>query len=149
MEENETWEEVVRRWNLNEAQEEAALAPIMTREDVTPIWGPAGTGKTKTSMAIVNAAVAIGRKVLVCGPLHKSVDEAMTKLKQFQTFNINMVRFKGNAYAKDWSEEQGDDSGENQQDPTWQMVLWAFIRQVGQRGDTVHNDKAYNKLKFS
>ena len=76
-------ESLPRRWaaggpgpeasvRLNE--EQTAAAEMAAREAVTWIWGPPGTGKTRTLGAIAAMQSKLGRRVLCLGPSNTSVD---------------------------------------------------------------------------
>lgn len=61
---------------LNEFQEVAASRALRAR-DVYCIHGPPGTGKTRTLMAIVQQAVADGKRVLACAHSNQAVDNLL------------------------------------------------------------------------
>ncbi|KAF2421574.1 hypothetical protein EJ08DRAFT_493202 [Tothia fuscella] len=71
---------ILRQWGLNSGQMDAVKA-IFGDNDVTNVWGPAGTGKTLTTQATTDALTSVGLKCMVTGPSHQSVDQAMAKLK--------------------------------------------------------------------
>lgn len=103
---------VIQNHGLNEMQRKAALELLDPNNDSGCMveWGPPGTGKTKTSAAIVDAMVTIGRKVIVAGPSNKSVDEGLTKLLRHHQGSgrtkppkidlKRVVRFKGASFEK-------------------------------------------------
>ena len=61
---------------LNEFQQVAASRALRAR-DVYCIHGPPGTGKTRTLMAIVQQAVADGKRVLACAHSNQAVDNLL------------------------------------------------------------------------
>jgi hypothetical protein len=61
---------------LNEFQAVAASRALRAR-DVYCIHGPPGTGKTRTLMAIVEQAVADGKRVLACAHSNQAVDNLL------------------------------------------------------------------------
>lgn len=71
--------EDVRR-PLNE--EQAAAVQIAFRSPLSVIAAPAGTGKTVTLGAIVEAAYRAGMRVLVCAPSHVAVDLTMMQVAE-------------------------------------------------------------------
>ena len=62
----------------NEPQEKAIKASI--NNSLCIIWGPPGTGKTRTIAKLVEAHLNIGRKVLLVSHANNAVDEAMIKI---------------------------------------------------------------------
>ncbi|MEM7114136.1 MAG: AAA domain-containing protein [Chloroflexota bacterium] len=58
---------------LNEVQK-TAVSHAMSAQDVALIHGPPGTGKTTTLVAVVQAAVQRGERVLACAPSNMGVD---------------------------------------------------------------------------
>jgi hypothetical protein len=109
--EKSTYSVTIKKHNLNKYQRDAANDLTAIGSDCTGIWGPAGAGKTATSMAATHALIKAtkGRPVdkryraMVTGPSHKSVDEAMSKMinyiDQHSSVDIKICRFKG-AYYK-------------------------------------------------
>ena len=75
--------DVGRLDGLNDSQEKAAAFAI--ERGLTLIWGPPGTGKTKTLAAIIHgvarhaAAKNQPLRVLVTGPTYKAVEEVMER----------------------------------------------------------------------
>ena len=57
------------------------------------LQGPPGTGKTQTTVAMIDGLVRVGEKVMVTGPSHGSVDEAMKKAVASGRFaEVKMLR---------------------------------------------------------
>ena len=63
--------------NSNTEQKIAILKSIS--QEVTFIWGPPGTGKTKTLSSILNAMIAAGKSVLLVANTNAAVDEILRK----------------------------------------------------------------------
>lgn len=78
---------------LNDSQEEAAAFAI--ERGLTLIWGPPGTGKTKTLAAIIHgmarqaAATNQPLRVLVTGPTYKAVEEVMERAARNMGLDAN------------------------------------------------------------
>jgi superfamily II DNA or RNA helicase len=70
---------VVCRRDLNSNQNDAVKASI--RNPLTCIWGPPGTGKTHTIIAIIQELLNRfpERRVLVTAPTHNAVDNVLRK----------------------------------------------------------------------
>ena len=66
---------------LNEVQQTAVCRAIAA-QDVAIIHGPPGTGKTTTLVAVVQAAVQRGDRVLACAPSNMGVDNLALGLLQ-------------------------------------------------------------------
>ncbi|CAK9150158.1 unnamed protein product [Ilex paraguariensis] len=70
--------EAIRLSNLDESQEDAVLRCIATREcdhknTVKLIWGPPGTGKTKTVASLLFALLGLKCRTLGCAPTNITV----------------------------------------------------------------------------
>ena len=63
--------------NSNIDQKRAILRSMS--QEVTFIWGPPGTGKTKTISSILNALIAAGKSVLLVANTNAAVDEILRK----------------------------------------------------------------------
>ncbi len=81
--------DVKRLDELNDSQERAAAFAI--ERGLTLIWGPPGTGKTKTLAAIIHgmarqaAATNQPLRVLVTGPTYKAVEELMERVARYMS----------------------------------------------------------------
>jgi hypothetical protein len=70
--------------NLNNSQQRAVRDAVTNRLAV--IWGPPGTGKTKTLVGLIHAAAreasdqSRGVKILVSGPTYKAVEQLIVRL---------------------------------------------------------------------
>jgi hypothetical protein len=63
---------------MNRAQAEAVASAL--GRDTTFIWGPPGTGKTRTIGAIGNELLRAGRSVLIVSHTNSAVDQALLKV---------------------------------------------------------------------
>ncbi|XP_023636124.1 regulator of nonsense transcripts 1 homolog [Capsella rubella] len=78
--------DIMRSSNLNSSQESAILACLETRQihdktsSVKLIWGPPGTGKTKTVATLLFALLNQGCKTVVCAPTNTAVVGVATRL---------------------------------------------------------------------
>jgi hypothetical protein len=59
-------------------EQKIAILKSMSQE-VTFIWGPPGTGKTKTLGSVLNAMIAAGKSVLLTANTNSAVDEILKK----------------------------------------------------------------------
>ena len=73
---------------LNGAQQ-TAVSHAMAAADVAVIHGPPGTGKTTTLVALIQAAVQQGERVLACAPSNMAVDNLCVGLLNA---NMSIVR---------------------------------------------------------
>jgi hypothetical protein len=70
--------------SLNQSQERAVRDALVSRLAV--IWGPPGTGKTKTLVGLIHALAREasdkdrGLKILISGPTYKSVEQIVSRL---------------------------------------------------------------------
>ncbi|KAI3980154.1 hypothetical protein MKX01_033295 [Papaver californicum] len=72
-------------FNLNESQLHAVLQSLATsfcshKNTVKLIWGPPGTGKTKTIGVLLSALLKLKCKTLTCAPTNTAVVEVTTRL---------------------------------------------------------------------
>ena len=75
---------VIRSFDLNDAQEEGVLSCIAAREcshknTVKLIWGPPGTGKTKTASSLLFALLKRRCRTLTCAPTNVAVLELTSR----------------------------------------------------------------------
>ncbi|KAI3874286.1 hypothetical protein MKW92_045182 [Papaver armeniacum] len=83
-------------FDLNESQLHAVLRSIATsscshKNSVKLIWGPPGTGKTKTIGVLLSALLKLKCKTLTCAPTNTAVVEVTTRLMSIvkQTLESN------------------------------------------------------------
>ncbi|XP_050226216.1 uncharacterized protein LOC126676130 [Mercurialis annua] len=98
----------IRSFDLNESQEEAVLSCIAMREcyhqnKVKLIWGPPGTGKTKTVASLLFALLKRKCKTLTCAPTNVAILEVTTRLMslvmpslEYQTYGLGDIVLYGN-----------------------------------------------------
>ncbi|KAL0712848.1 hypothetical protein Bca4012_019826 [Brassica carinata] len=88
--------DILRSTNLNSSQESAVLSCLETRSfsektSVKLIWGPPGTGKTKTVATLLFTVLNLGCKTVVCAPTNTAVVGVASRLlalvKQFSSSN--------------------------------------------------------------
>ncbi|KAF2538859.1 hypothetical protein F2Q68_00020570 [Brassica cretica] len=77
--------DIIRSTNLNASQESAVLSFLETRTfsektSVKLIWGPHGTGKTKTVATLLFALLNLGCKTVVCAPTNTAVVGVASRL---------------------------------------------------------------------
>jgi len=63
---------------LNELQKDAVSKSL--RESVLYLWGPPGTGKTKTLGVCIESLVKLNKKILICSNTNQAVDQVLLKL---------------------------------------------------------------------
>ncbi|WZY74076.1 hypothetical protein YC2023_006316 [Brassica napus] len=88
--------DMIRSANLNSSQESAVSSCLETRNlrdktCVKLIWGPPGTGKTKTVATLLFALLNLGCKTVVCAPTNTAVAEVASRL---------LVLFKGSSSSE-------------------------------------------------
>ncbi|XP_020084770.1 LOW QUALITY PROTEIN: uncharacterized protein LOC109707703 [Ananas comosus] len=79
----------LHNFGLDESQLNAALACISSRQNhgvsINLIWGPPGTGKTKTSSALLWTMLTMKCRTLACAPTNTAVVELASRLlRQFR-----------------------------------------------------------------
>lgn len=72
--------EAIAKRDLNHKQAEALSRSLA--QEVTFIWGPPGTGKTKTIAVIMDSFIGVGKAVLLTAHTNAAVDEALLKLAE-------------------------------------------------------------------
>jgi senataxin len=76
---------MISSYNLNDSQEAAVFSCIAMRDcnhqnPVNLIWGPPGTGKTKTVGVLLHALLKMKCRTLTCAPTNIAVMEVTTRL---------------------------------------------------------------------
>lgn len=77
---------IVQSQNLNESQKDAVLSCVAVREchhneTVKLIWGPPGTGKTKTVASLLFSLLKLKTRTLTCAPTNTAVLEVAARLQ--------------------------------------------------------------------
>lgn len=77
--------DIIRSTNLNSSQESAVLSCLERRSSsekpsLKLIWGPPGTGKTKTVATLLFALLNLGCKTVVCAPTNTAVVGVASRL---------------------------------------------------------------------
>ncbi|XP_023635045.1 uncharacterized ATP-dependent helicase C29A10.10c [Capsella rubella] len=77
--------DIIRLAKLNSSQEAAILGCLKTRncnhkKSVKLIWGPPGTGKTKTVATLLSVLLKLKCKTVVCAPTNTAVVEVASRL---------------------------------------------------------------------
>ncbi|KAK4278100.1 hypothetical protein QN277_015992 [Acacia crassicarpa] len=99
---------VIRSQHLNESQKEAVISSVAMRkchhnQSVKLIWGPPGTGKTKTVASMLFALLKLKTRTLTCAPTNTAVLEVAARLRglvedqlQFDTYGLGDIVLFGN-----------------------------------------------------
>lgn len=90
---NTILQDVIRSSNLNESQATAVLSCTSTRDcshenNVKLIWGPPGTGKTKTVGSLLLALLRMKCRTLTCASTNIAVLEILTRLLSLVTESL-------------------------------------------------------------
>lgn len=83
---------------LNSAQQ--AAVRIAAHSPLSFIWGPPGTGKTRTIGALVGALRDQGKRVLVLSPYNVAVDEAVLSVARWEPDRLDGVIRVGRSSAQ-------------------------------------------------
>ncbi|KAI9100095.1 hypothetical protein K1719_024313 [Acacia pycnantha] len=98
----------IRSHNLNESQKEAVISSVAMckchhNHTVKLIWGPPGTGKTKTVASMLFALLKLKTRTLTCAPTNTAVLEVAARLRglveeqlQFDTYGLGDIVLFGN-----------------------------------------------------
>jgi hypothetical protein len=109
---------------LNPSQRRAVATAVQS--DVAFIWGPPGTGKTRTLGHVVAELVARGQRLLITSTTHAAVDQALAKLHAMPELGEAFERGSIVRYGRTESETYG-----------------ASVREVvSRRGETLAEDYA-------
>jgi senataxin len=84
---------MISSYNLNDSQEAAVLSCIGMRDcnhqnPVNLIWGPPGTGKTKTVGLLLHALLKMKCRTLTCAPTNIAVLEVTTRLLSSAMYSL-------------------------------------------------------------
>ncbi|XP_027334128.1 uncharacterized protein LOC113848912 [Abrus precatorius] len=77
---------IIQSQNLNESQKNAVLSCVTMREchhndNIKLIWGPPGTGKTKTVASLLFSLLKLKTRTLTCAPTNTAVLEVASRLQ--------------------------------------------------------------------
>ncbi|KAL5170751.1 putative helicase MAGATAMA 3 [Glycine soja] len=77
---------IIRSQNLNQSQKEAVVSCVTSREchhndTIKLIWGPPGTGKTKTVASLLFSLLKLKARTLACAPTNTAVLEVAARLQ--------------------------------------------------------------------
>jgi senataxin len=101
-------QDMISSYNLNDSQEAAVLSCIGMRDcnhqnPVKLIWGPPGTGKTKTVGVLLHALLKMKCRTLTCAPTNIAVLEVTTRLLrlvrdslEYDTYGLGDIVLFGN-----------------------------------------------------
>lgn len=99
---------IIRSQNLNQSQKEAVVSCVTSREchhndTIKLIWGPPGTGKTKTVASLLFSLLKLKTRTLACAPTNTAVLEVAARLQNLvkeslecDTFGIRDIVVFGN-----------------------------------------------------
>ncbi|KAH0685305.1 hypothetical protein KY290_016582 [Solanum tuberosum] len=109
---------IIQSFGLDGAQQEAVLSCIATKECVHRnmvklIWGPPGTGKTKTVASLLYVLLKMKCRTLTCAPTNVAVLGVVKRLMQhvrdgleFDTYGLGDIILFGNAKRMNISEHE-------------------------------------------
>ena len=97
----------IRSWDLNESQKDAIESCIRAREcrhqnTVKLIWGPPGTGKTKTVGFLLYLLLRMKCRTLTCAPTNNAVLQVTKRLvenvksAEYDTYGLGDIVLSGN-----------------------------------------------------
>lgn len=64
--------------NLKERQKEAVC--LVLANEITYLWGPPGTGKTRTLSVLIDELFQRGKRILICSNTNRAVDQVLFRL---------------------------------------------------------------------
>ncbi|CAH8273129.1 unnamed protein product [Arabidopsis lyrata] len=119
---NSVWD-IMRSAKLNPSQESAILSCLETRNlrdktSVKLIWGPPGTGKTKTVATLLFALLNLSCKTVVCAPTNTAVVEVASRLlalfketssSEHSTYGLGNIVLVGNRVRMGIDDRGNDD----------------------------------------
>ncbi|CAL9232955.1 unnamed protein product [Arabidopsis halleri] len=119
---NSVWD-IMRSAKLNPSQESAILSCLETRNlrdktSVKLIWGPPGTGKTKTVTTLLFALLNLSCKTVVCAPTNMAVVEVASRLlalfkksssSEHSTYGLGNIVLVGNRNRMGIDDRGNDD----------------------------------------
>ncbi|KAG7986340.1 hypothetical protein I3843_03G074500 [Carya illinoinensis] len=100
--------DLIYSYNLNDSQKAAVLSSVHMRDcchqnTVKLIWGPPGTGKTKSAVCLLLALLKMKCRTLTCAPTNIAVVEVTTRLRssvgetlEYDTYGLGDIVLFGN-----------------------------------------------------
>ncbi|KAI9118448.1 hypothetical protein K1719_010780 [Acacia pycnantha] len=104
-----TTQSIIRSQNLNESQKDAVASCVALREcshknTLKLIWGPPGTGKTKTVASLLYSLLKLKTRTLTCAPTNTAVLEVADRLQRiakdslkYDTYGFGDIVLFGNS----------------------------------------------------
>ncbi|XP_061360505.1 helicase sen1-like [Gastrolobium bilobum] len=101
-------ENIIQSQNLNESQKDAVLSCVTMKEchhnkTIKLIWGPPGTGKTKTVASLLFSLLKLKTRTLTCAPTNTAVLEVAARLQnlvkkslEYDTYGFGDIVVFGN-----------------------------------------------------
>ncbi|XP_045833411.1 uncharacterized protein LOC123924528 [Trifolium pratense] len=101
-------DDIIRAQNLNESQEDAVLSSISMincyHSNTKLIWGPPGTGKTKTVSCLLFSLLKLKTRTLTCAPTNTAILQVATRLHslvkdslEYDTYGLGDIVLFGNS----------------------------------------------------
>ncbi|KAL5059823.1 hypothetical protein RYX36_031427, partial [Vicia faba] len=102
-----TKEDIIRSQNLNDSQEEAVSSCVgmlnCFHANTKLIWGPPGTGKTKTVACLLFSLLKLKTRTLTCAPTNTAILQVATRLHslvmeslEYDTYGLGDIVLFGN-----------------------------------------------------
>ena len=66
--------------SLNEVQRDFVYSVLLGQSTIYPLWGPPGSGKTKTLVALIQISLQLGLRLLVTSSTNQSISEVALRL---------------------------------------------------------------------
>lgn len=68
------------KFSLNDEQRNFVYSTLLGKSNLCPLWGPPGTGKTKTIVALILISLKLGLRLLVTSSTNRSISEIAVRL---------------------------------------------------------------------
>jgi len=109
---------IIRTQNLNESQEDAVSSCVSmmncNHADIKLIWGPPGTGKTKTVACLLFSLLKLQTRTLTCAPTNTAILQVASRLNRLvmdslehDTYSLGDIVLFGNVKRMKFSSHQG------------------------------------------
>ncbi|XP_024640725.1 helicase sen1 [Medicago truncatula] len=109
---------IIRSQNLNESQEDAVSSCVSmmncNHADIKLIWGPPGTGKTKTVACLLFSLLKLQTRTLTCAPTNTAILQVASRLNRLvmdslehDTYSLGDIVLFGNGKRMNFSSHQG------------------------------------------